>query len=74
MAINEMHELSLDELESEGLTELPTRDALSLFSTGNINVAPVIAVNTALALNVLSPGAFAYANAASVQGVAQGIR
>jgi hypothetical protein len=70
----ETRELSLDELESEGLAELPTRDALSFFSIGNVNVAPVIAVNTALALNVLSPGATAVAGAYSYQAVGQVIR
>jgi hypothetical protein len=51
-------ELSPEELEAEGGQELPDREAMSLVNT-NI-AAPV---NAAVALNVLSDGSVAYANA-----------
>ena len=51
-------ELSLEQLESQRLVELPERAALSLV---NANVAAPI--NLALAANVLSDGSVAYADA-----------
>jgi hypothetical protein len=50
--------LSKDELAKQGATELPDREAMSLV---NANVAAPI--NLAAALNVLSDGSIAYANA-----------
>jgi hypothetical protein len=45
-----VNELSLDELESEGLNELPTRDALSgLFPDITVVVVPQVAVAIAVA-------------------------
>ena len=55
-------------LDAEQVTELPDREALSLV---NANIAAPI--NAALALNVLSDGAVAYANAQQVAPVTQGI-
>jgi hypothetical protein len=51
-------ELSAEELAAEAAAELPEREAMSLI---NANVA--IPVNAAVAANVLSDGATAYANA-----------
>ena len=51
-------ELSQEELEAQGGEELPDREAMSLVNT---NVA--IPVNAAVAANVLSDDAIAYANA-----------
>lgn len=51
-------ELTADELESEQAAELPDREAMSLVDA-NI-AAPV---NAAAALNVLSDGSLAYADA-----------
>jgi hypothetical protein len=50
--------LSSAELEAEGAEELPDREAMSLI---NANVAAP--VNAAVALNALSDGSVAYANA-----------
>ncbi len=55
---NETRELSQDELEAEGATDLPERDAMSLV---NANLA--IPVNAAVAANVLSDGSVADAGA-----------
>jgi len=51
-------ELSTEELEAQQAAELPDREAMSLI---NANIA--IPVNAAVAANVLSDGATAYANA-----------
>ena len=51
-------ELSQEELEAQGGEELPDREAMSLVNT---NVA--IPINAAVAANVLSDDAIAYANA-----------
>jgi len=51
-------ELNPEELEQEGVAELPDREAMSLI---NANIA--IPVNAAVAANVLSDGATAYADA-----------
>lgn len=51
-------ELSPEELESQDVAELPDREAMSLI---NANVA--IPINAAIAANVLSDGATAYADA-----------
>jgi hypothetical protein len=51
-------ELSQEELEAEGGEQLPDREAMSLV---NANVA--IPINAAVAANVLSDDAVAYANA-----------
>ena len=54
----EKRELTAEELEAEGATDLPDREAMSLV---NANVA--IPVNAAVAANVLSDDATAYADA-----------
>lgn len=51
-------ELTADELEGQAAAELPDREAMSLV---NANLAAPI--NAAVALNVLSDGSIAYANA-----------
>ena len=51
-------ELTAEELEAEGAKELPDREAMSLV---NANLA--VPVNAAVAANVLSDGAIAYADA-----------
>jgi hypothetical protein len=51
-------ELSAEELEAEGGEQLPDREAMSLV---NANIA--LPVNAAVAANVLSDDAVAYANA-----------
>ena len=54
----EKRELSAEELEAEGATDLPDREAMSLV---NANVA--VPVNAAVAANVLSDGSTATADA-----------
>jgi hypothetical protein len=61
-------ELDFAELDSQEVTELPDRQALSLV---NANVAAPI--NAALALNVLSDNSVAYANAQQTAPIVQGI-
>jgi len=51
-------ELTNEELEQQDAAELPDREAMSLI---NANVA--IPINAAIAANVLSDGAIAYADA-----------
>ena len=56
------------ELMNETVTELPSREAMSLV---NANIAAPI--NAALALNVLSDSSVAYANAQQFAPITQGI-
>jgi len=58
--------LSAEELEAQGAAELPDREAMSLV---NANIAAP--VNLAAALNVLSDGSTAYANAEQTAPVTQ---
>jgi hypothetical protein len=58
MSDNKAPELSQDELDNQEGAELPEREAMSLI---NANIA--IPVNAAVAANVLSDGAIAYADA-----------
>jgi len=51
-------ELSPEELEAEQADELPDREAMSL-----VNANAAVPVNAAVALNALSDGSTAYANA-----------
>ena len=51
-------ELSQEELEAQGVEEMPDREAMSLV---NANIA--IPINAAVAANVLSDDAIAYADA-----------
>jgi len=55
------------DIESQQMTELPEREAMSLI---NANIAAPI--NAALALNVLSDGSIAVANATQYAPVTQG--
>jgi hypothetical protein len=56
------------ELMNETITELPSREAMSLV---NANIAAPI--NAALALNVLSDNSVAYATATQYAPITQGI-
>jgi hypothetical protein len=58
--------LSADELEQQEAAELPDREAMSLI---NANIA--IPVNAAVAANVLSDGATAWADAAQTTPIDQ---
>lgn len=60
-------ELSQAELEAQGAEQLPDREQMSLV---NANVAAP--VNVAAALNVLSDGSVAYANAEQTADIDQG--
>jgi len=66
-AIEKREGLSAEELEAQGAAELPDREAMSLI---NANIA--IPVNAAVAANVLSDGATAYANAVQDTPITQG--
>ncbi|MEA2717983.1 MAG: hypothetical protein QOI56_2069 [Actinomycetota bacterium] len=59
-------QLTDEELEAEGAEELPDREAMSLV---NANIA--IPVNAAVAANVLSDGATAWADAAQTTPITQ---
>jgi len=59
--------LTAEELEAQEGAELPDREAMSLI---NANIA--IPVNAAVAANVLSDGATAYANAIQNTPITQG--
>jgi len=61
------NELTEAELEQEAGEELPDREAMSLV---NANIA--VPVNAAVAANVLSDGAVAYADAAQQTPITQG--
>lgn len=67
MAAEERRELSPEELDAEELAELPEREAMSLV---NANIA--IPVNAAVAANVLSDGATAWADATQNAPISQG--
>ena len=64
----EDQELTEDELAAEAGEELPDREAMSLV---NANIA--IPVNAAVAANVLSDGAIAYADATQTDQITQGM-
>ena len=64
--IEERPELSAEDLEAQGAAELPDREAMSLV---NANIAAP--VNLAAALNVLSDGSTAYANAEQTAPITQ---
>jgi hypothetical protein len=68
MDIDNTPALSDDELAAQGGEELPDREAMSLV---NANVA--VPVNIAAALNVLSDGSVAYADATQDAPIDQGI-
>lgn len=60
-------ELTNEELEAQDGEQLPDREAMSLI---NANIA--VPVNAAVAANVLSDGATAYANAEQLADIGQG--
>jgi hypothetical protein len=60
-------ELTEQELQAEDAEQLPDREQMSLV---NANIA--VPVNAAIAANVLSDGAIAYADAAQDAGIDQG--
>jgi len=60
-------ELTPEEIEAQEAAELPDREAMSLI---NANIA--IPINAAVAANVLSDGATAYANAIQTDQITQG--
>jgi len=62
----EAQELSPEEIEGQAIEELPDRDAMSLI---NLNAAAPI--NAAVALNALSDGSVAYANAQQTGNITQ---
>jgi hypothetical protein len=68
MENNNTPALSDDELAAQAGEELPDRDAMSLV---NLNLAAPI--NAAVAANVLSDGAVAYADATQAGDITQGI-
>jgi len=59
--------LTAEEVQAEGASELPDREAMSLI---NANIA--VPVNAAVAANVLSDNATAYADAAQDAVIDQG--
>jgi len=63
---NARREISQEELQGQSGTEVPDREAMSLI---NANVA--IPINAAVALNALSDGSVAYANAAQQANIPQ---
>ena len=64
---HDQRELTAEELEAQGATELPDREAMSLI---NANVA--VPVNAAVAANVLSDGSTATADATQDAVIDQG--
>jgi len=62
------HEMSAEEIASQQVGDLPDREAMSLV---NANLA--IPINLAAALNVLSDGSIAGANAQQVAPIGQGM-
>jgi hypothetical protein len=65
---DDQRDLTPEELEQQVGEELPDREAMSLV---NANIAAP--VNVAAALNVLSDGSTAYANAQQTGDITQGI-
>jgi hypothetical protein len=68
MAEDPKAEITDEELAEQDGEEIPDREAMSLV---NANIA--IPVNAAVAANVLSDGAVAYADAQQAADIAQGI-
>jgi hypothetical protein len=64
--MTDIAELSIDELISQDAAILPEREALALF-----NIAPVVGVNLAFAINAGSIGGYANAVANQYLGVGQ---
>jgi hypothetical protein len=68
MSDEQERELTQEELEAQEAAELPDREAMSLV---NANLAAPI--NAAVALNVLSDGSVAFANAQQYAPITQGM-
>ncbi len=66
--IQKQDELTQEELDAQGAEALPDREAMSLVDT---NIA--IPINAAVAANVLSDDAIAYANAEQTTPIDQSI-
>jgi len=66
--MSENTDLTPEEIDAESVEELPDREAMSLV---NANIA--VPVNAAVAANVLSDGAVAYADASQYADIDQGI-
>jgi len=64
---DQQRDLSIEELDAQDASELPDRENMSLI---NANIA--IPVNAAIAANVLSDGATAYADAIQTDQITQG--
>jgi hypothetical protein len=60
-------ELTAEELDAQEAADLPEREAMSL-----VNLNAAIPVNAAVAANVLSDGAIAYADATQDAPITQG--
>ena len=58
MSDEQNQELSQEELDAQAAAELPDREVLSL-----VNANAALPINAAVALNALSDGSVAYANA-----------
>jgi len=65
--VEQPEKLTAEEIEAQEVAELPDREAMSLI---NANIA--IPINAAVAANVLSDGATAYANAIQDTPIEQG--
>ncbi len=64
---NDTNELSAEELEGENAEALPDREEMSL-----VNANAAIPVNAAVALNALSDGSTATADASQTNDITQG--
>jgi len=63
---NPKTELTAEELEAQNAEELPDREEMSL-----VNANAVVPVNAAVALNALSDGSVAYADAQQTNDITQ---
>ena len=66
MSDEQNRELSPEELEAQEAAELPDREAMSL-----VNANAALPINAAVALNALSDGSVAYANAQQTAPITQ---
>ena len=66
MSDDKNRELSQEELEAQEAAELPDREAMSL-----VNANAALPINAAVALNALSDGSVAYANAQQTAPITQ---
>jgi hypothetical protein len=66
MSDEQNQELSQEELDAQEAAELPEREAMSL-----VNANAALPINAAVALNALSDGSVAYANAEQTAPITQ---